>query len=302
MNNYKILGVKNTDTLDHITKKYKELAKIYHPDRNPLNTEQATEKFKEINVAFINIKKTHTPSFKQNEEEFKYFTDKIINKGEFINRFFNKAKTIDMGEMLGVLLKNIKKIRFYYDDIFSETSTEDINITINVEMEDVYNSEDKIINLVRKRKCLKCFTDDLAFCSICHNKIYYEQDKCFVVNCSEKIIIFSGESNEEKNNKPGDIIVRIITKKQGRFNIFNNYDLLYFIFSRGEENIKHEFTFLDKQNYIFECTYPYSDHYIIEDKGLYIPYSNKRGNLVIKIVPEHENNNNYKLYLNKTIP
>ena len=301
MNYYNILGVEETDSIEYITKKYKELAKIYHPDRNPLNTTAATEKFKEINVAFTSIKEKHN-KFNKPAVDFKMFTEKIINKGEFINSIFNKAKTIDMGQLFAAMFKNIKKIRFYYDDIFSETSTDDINITVNVDLKDIYNREDKLINLVRKRKCVECFTNDLAFCTICSNKIYYEQEKIFVINCSEKLIIFAGESNEEKNNKPGDIIIRILPKKHNDFFIFNNYDILYYIFSNQAEDIKHEFVFLDNQPYHFECSFPYSDHYTIENKGLYIPYSDKRGNLVIKIVQKHENNTNFKLYLNNTKP
>jgi|NorSeaMetagenome_1021524.scaffolds.fasta_scaffold54703_2 DnaJ-class molecular chaperone len=303
MNYYRILGVKEDDSIEHITKKYKELAKKYHPDRNPLNTEEATEKCKDINVAFDSIKKKHNTYSGFNtfnkDDGFKHFTEKIINKGEFINTMFNKAKTINMAELLDTMFKNIKKIRFYYDDIFSETSTEDINITINVELEDIYNSEEKIINLVRNRKCIECFSNDIAFCKRCNNKIYYEQEKCFLVNCSEKIIVFSGESNEEKNKRAGDINIRIFSKKHPQFHILNNYDIVYYIFST-EKDIIHEFEFLDGQLYIFECTYPYSEFYIIENKGLCIPYSTKRGNLIIKVVPKMETNTNFKLYLNNT--
>jgi len=297
MNYYNIIGVKETDSIEYITKKYKELAKIYHPDRNPLNTTAATEKFKEINVAFTKIKETHN-KYNKPGVDFKLFTEKIINKAEFMNGIFNKAKTIDMGTMFDVMFKNIKKIRFYYDDIFSETSTEDINITVNVELKDIYNREEKLINLVRKRKCIECFTNDIVFCTICNNKKYYDQDKVFVINCSEKLIIFSGESNEEKSNKPGDVIIRIIPKKHIDFVIFNNYDILYYIFSNKAEDITHEFIFLDNQPYHFECSYPYSDHYTIESQGLYIPYTGQRGNLIIKIVQKHETNTNFKLYLN----
>jgi DnaJ-class molecular chaperone len=297
MNYYNILGVKETDSIEYITKKYKELAKRYHPDRNPLNTISATEKFKEINVAFTNIKEKHN-KFNKPGIDFKLFTEKLINKGEFMNGIFNKAKTIDMGQLFAAMFKNIKKIRFYYDDIFSETSTDDININVNVELKDIYNSEEKLINLVRKRKCIDCFTNDLAFCTVCNNKIYYEQEKVFVINCNEKLIIFAGESNEEKNNKPGDIIIRILPKTHNDFVIFNNYDILYYIFSNKAEDIKHEFVFLDNLSYHFECYYPYSDHYTIENKGLCIPYSDKRGNLIIKIVQKHETNINFKLYLN----
>lgn len=49
---YDILGVTKTASADEIKKAYKSLALKWHPDRNPDNTKEATEKFKEISEAY----------------------------------------------------------------------------------------------------------------------------------------------------------------------------------------------------------------------------------------------------------
>ena len=49
---YQVLGLERTASDNEIKKAYRRLAMKYHPDRNPGNEKEATEKFKEINEAY----------------------------------------------------------------------------------------------------------------------------------------------------------------------------------------------------------------------------------------------------------
>jgi len=51
-NYYQTLGVAQDASAEEIKKAFRQLAMCYHPDRNPENTEEAGEKFKEINEAY----------------------------------------------------------------------------------------------------------------------------------------------------------------------------------------------------------------------------------------------------------
>ena len=283
MNHYKTLGVSIHDSLPDITKKYKYMAKKYHPDKNSNNTIY-TEKFKEINVSYSYIKNNHNKFFKQNQHEF---TNNLLH-GDFLKTIYNNYNIQDN---IKKLFTNKNKIKFYYDDIFSTVVTDNINIDINVSIEDIYNCEEKLINLTRMRKCDDCFTTNILVCNICNNIKYYRQSKYLVVNCSDQVTLFPGESNQEPQKKTGDVIVKINTKKTSKYSIIDDYNILYTIENDTKNiNISHKFVFLDNKKYLFECIAPFNQYYRIKNIGLKIPYTDERGDLYIQI--KHSNNNN----------
>ena len=51
MNDYAILGLDSTASIDDVKKAYKKLAMKYHPDKNP-GDEEAADKFKELSTAY----------------------------------------------------------------------------------------------------------------------------------------------------------------------------------------------------------------------------------------------------------
>lgn len=291
MKYYEILQVKETDTIEVIKKKYKLLARKWHPDRHPPETKlNAETKFKEISKAYKEIEKNHgKPGFygkMHSDGDFKNFTEKLINKGTILKNLIDKAKNIDLKNFFGVFFEHIKRFRSVYDNIFSDKKTDDLIVNINVSLEDIYNKEDKIVNIKRIRKCKVCYAEDLKFCSKCNNTMFINEEKTFIFNCSDKLIIFSGESNEETNKKTGDLVFKINPKLHSSYSIINNYDILYEIKIKEQKNINHTLVYLDKKKYIFTVEFPYSDNYTIKNIGLPIPYSEDNGNLIIKIVYE----------------
>jgi DnaJ-class molecular chaperone len=281
---------------------------------DPIQKKEAETKFKELGNAYNYFKRFHntTNNFDnfsnnfngnfygnmENEEDFKNFTEKLINKGNILHSIINNAKNLDLKEFFSTFMVHIKKFRFMYDDMFSNEQTQEMLVNVNVSLEDIYNKEDKLIELKRIRKCDKCYNNDLKFCKICNNKNYLEQSKSFIFNCSDKIIVFSTEGNEDKNKKSGDIIIKIHPKVHSEFKLINNYDILYEIYTNKLENITHSFVYLDKQKMVFTSEYPFRKEYIFEDKGLPIPYSDTLGKLIIKIIyVNYEINNNSKFNL-----
>lgn len=67
---YKTLGLSENASEEEIKKAYRKLAFQYHPDRNPGNTKQAEQKFKEINEAYEVLSDPHK---RQQYDQFRKF-------------------------------------------------------------------------------------------------------------------------------------------------------------------------------------------------------------------------------------
>lgn len=95
MNYYKILGVNKDTSYDEIKKKYKKLARKYHPDKNP--NKDTSKKFKEVTEAYKTLSDPHTRS--------KY--DIMFGNKDF-SGITNTFNNIDMNETFNI-----------FNDIFS---------------------------------------------------------------------------------------------------------------------------------------------------------------------------------------
>jgi DnaJ-class molecular chaperone len=286
-NPYDILGVTPTDTKDTIKKRYKKLALLYHPDRNISDSVAACEKFKKINSAYNLL---YNDKFDSGEEYFKSFTDKLINKGKFFGDFL---KNFDKTKFKTTLFTELKNYKTFYEHVNTNEYTDDININVNIELEDIYKNIEKMTDIEVNEQCDDCIINDLKICPICDTTGIIVKTKTIVFNSGEKITIHSGESNYEPNKKQGNIIINVIPKLHSNFRILNNYDILYEII--GDETsimVDHTFNYLNGQQHKFKANSPYKNEYIIEGMGLLIPYLDyKRGDLIIqiKILTKHNN-------------
>ena len=273
------LGVKRKDSLTYINKIYKKLAFKYHPDRNPNNSQEAEIKFKKINEAYIKIK-----LFKQNIKDNTSFQDDISTFEHFFNQIFNTSLELDKDSIVKNIQYHIAKLKCIYNNIYGKEITEDIVLNSKVSLEDIYNEEDKAIKVVRNNICLNCSISNVNRCTLCQSTRYISNEKIFIFCAAEKTVVFKGESNQEHTKQTGDLIINIIPKEHSLFKIINNYDLLYTIYTSELSDIHHTFSFLDGHTYTFTTKYPWTNRYIIKNKGLYIPYSNERGHLIIIII------------------
>ena len=306
MDCYKILGVSKNDPKELITKKYRSLARKYHPDKNPGNKEYEN-KFKQISMAYQKImypdkynkyNGIFTPKF--DTKNFEKMTENIINKSKKFKHFINNFKNLDFKDLTGNFLKEATRYKLFYDENSNNTNLkkeENIIINLNVSLEDIYNSTKKFLNIKRKRKCSRCLSlgfDINGICKECYGKKYLDYEKQFSFLCNEKKIIYKDEGNETINTKAGDIILNLNPKKHSKFKIINNCDILYqhIVSDNNENTCKIDVNYLDNNTYKLEINnFIFNSFISIKNYGLN-KQNNLRGDLIIQIL--QNNNNNIK--------
>ena len=277
MNDYDILGVKKSDTIEVITQKYRKLALKYHPDKNK-NNKESEEKFKEINQAYQNIVKNKNGT----KFDYQHLFDRLKN----VKNYFNKFEFDD------VLNNVIHKVNEFNEKINEDKfdSTEDLVINANVELFDIYNCISKTIHIDRIRKCDHCHLND--DCSYCNNLSYSNKSIPLTFNCCEKKVSFFKMSHHYKNKKPGNIHIYVNPKSSTNYSILNNYDLIY---NHDISNIDEipstldlTFKHLDNKEYSFKIKNPQLNFkYKIKEMGL-INNDSKRGDLFINLILKND--------------
>lgn len=103
-NYYQILDVDDLASIEDIKKAYRELAKIYHPDKNQ-GDHKAEEKFKEINSAYevlSDAQKRAGYDLKLADERVKKEQERIERENAFKNGQRHSAKTDWLAPVLSI--------------------------------------------------------------------------------------------------------------------------------------------------------------------------------------------------------
>lgn len=101
---YKILGISADSSLDEITKKYRKLAKKYHPDSNPTNPAGTHDRIVKINEAYNVIKESYekgysAPEFLQEDRTYQGFSRTLRMWQERYDRIKKREEELLRGKL-----------------------------------------------------------------------------------------------------------------------------------------------------------------------------------------------------------
>jgi molecular chaperone DnaJ len=153
---YEVLGLKREATPDEIKSAFRQLAKKWHPDRNPDSKLEAEEKFKEIAEAYSVL------SDEQKRAQYDQFGHAGVTGGsadfhgvsveDILNQFFGgRAGMGGVGGVGGSI----------FDDMFgaqAESSGQGASLRydIEVDLEQAYRGVTKTIEISREELCGEC--------------------------------------------------------------------------------------------------------------------------------------------------
>ncbi len=162
---YKILGVDKTATSEEIKKAYRQLAKQYHPDKNPGN-KSAEERFKEITEANEVLsdpeKRKKYDQLGANWKQYQYANPNASGMNDWYSQFNRGGggSPYNFSGNLGDLFGGLGGFSDFFESFFgagSHRSGENIfsrakkgsdyEATLNLTLEDVYNGAEKQITV-----------------------------------------------------------------------------------------------------------------------------------------------------------
>lgn len=159
---YEILGVSKNATEDEIKRSYRKLAKKHHPDANPDNKEEATEKFKEVSEAYEVLMD------KSKRATYDHFGHPGMGE-TFGSGGFNMGRDFTHFEDLSELFEGLFGGSSIFDFFSGRTRTGfrerertqvirggDIRVNIKLSLEEVSRGVKKKIKVKRYEKCGSC--------------------------------------------------------------------------------------------------------------------------------------------------
>jgi len=262
---YSILELSPQCSQNDIKTSYRRLALKWHPDKNQSNIIQATEKFRQIQLAYNTLSQTHSRyvydnmSSHQKIELFQTIKTIIVKYPTltslyqtFIDTFYegddsslqNNINNFDFTPIYHNLIHKIKSINNISNDFDSYSYSDlDLIVVINAYIIDIYNDKYAKITIPRT------------------NKHPFEG----YVSLSETQIIFNGEGNDNNN-----LIIKIIPQIDDTYKIINN--------------ILYVYLFIDEYLYLNGGKYSY--HHI-NDCIIEIDLPSFQNNIPIYIIPAH---------------
>lgn len=130
---YNTLGINKNATQDEIKKAYRELAKKYHPDRNPDNPE-SEKKFKEVSAAYETL---IDPDKRRQYDN---------PSTDFFSGYRTTGNSNDVFSSIFDMFSNFNQRR----------TGSNIKVQINVTLEEVATGTEKTIKYKRHELCPKC--------------------------------------------------------------------------------------------------------------------------------------------------
>ena len=298
---YEVLGVSKTATEDEIKKAYKKLAKQWHPDKNPDNKEEATNKINEINEAYA-----------------------VVGDAE-------KRQMYDAGGFEG-----LEEGGFDMSDIINQMMPQrvqvpNVDVEITLTLEEKYTGCSKTIVFVRHSNCKPCnskgrvgdninckdcngrgmqvsrtpmgmmqqtcrtcrgngVNSSAPACKDCNGK-GLKQEQCTLtvqIPRGGDTIELQNQGNEIPNKSQRSSVIIHIREQEHKVFKRENNNLVIHLDLKLEESLcgfTKTFKHLDKSDIVFAMAKPvrHKDVYIMKHKGMPKAGTNKFGDLIFHI-------------------
>lgn len=278
MNLYNYLNLDQSASPKDIKKAYRNLARLYHPDKNIENKEFYESKFKEIAFAYEILgneesKKEYDESLTTNDTPFNLLV-KLLSKNEYYNKIIDNEIIIEMISKLygdpNELFLKIKENFNNYNFVeilnilnFKKEKSLNIEYNLSLSLDDIYEIKYKELTIKR----------------LIENK-FIEENLIVPLDPYTEELIYEGKG-DCKNGTFGDIIIKFSLKNNNFYEILDNYNLLIKTNYFNTLNLPNSYLIKKEEgSKVFSC-----EEFVIykfRNQGLFNENIKERGDLYIK--------------------